>query len=70
MRQPIIFLICEVMQPTPADTICDPAAGTDGFLFTAYNYVLDRYERDLDADEKRALREELVEVDPENETVG
>ncbi len=49
--------MCEVMQPTPADTICDPAAGTGGFLCNAYQYVLDRFERDLDADQKRALRE-------------
>jgi len=59
--RPVIEAICEAMQPTPADTICDPAAGTGGFLCTAYQYVLDRNERDLDADEKRALRERLVE---------
>jgi len=23
----------DVMRPTPQDTICDPAAGTGGFLF-------------------------------------
>ena len=49
------------MQQTPADTICDPAAGTGGFLCNAYQYVLNRNERDLDADEKRTLREGLVE---------
>src|SRR5437763_170907 len=59
--RPVIEAMCEVMQPTPADTICDPAAGTGGFLCTAYQYVLDRNERDLDADEKRGLRESLVE---------
>ena len=59
--RPVIEAICEAMQPMPADTICDPAAGTGGFLCTAYQYVLDRNERDLDADEKRALRESLVE---------
>ena len=45
--------MCEVTQPTPADRICDPAAGTGGFLCNAYQYVLDRFERDLDRDEKR-----------------
>jgi len=50
------------MQPIPQDSICDPAAGTGGFLFTAYNYVLDNYERDLNRDQKRALREKLVEA--------
>lgn len=57
----VIRTMCEVMQPTPQDRICDPAAGTGGFLFTAYNYVLDKYGKDLNRDEKRALREELVE---------
>jgi type I restriction enzyme M protein len=57
----VIEAMCEVMQPTPADTICDPAAGTGGFLCNAYEYVVDRFERGLNVDEKRALREGLVE---------
>lgn len=60
--RPVIQAICEVMQPTPQDTICDPAAGTGGFLFNAYNYVLERFGSDLDRDEQRTLREELVEA--------
>ena len=39
----VIQTMVEVMQPTPSDSICDPAAGTGGFLFTAYNYVLDKF---------------------------
>src|SRR5436190_12517436 len=58
----VIRTMVEVMQPTPLDRICDPAAGTGGFLFTAYNFVLSQFGRDLDADEKRTLREELVEA--------
>ena len=57
----VIRTMVEVMQPTPQDRICDPAAGTGGFLFTTYNYVLDQFVKELDADEKKALREELVE---------
>jgi type I restriction enzyme M protein len=57
----VIRTMVEVMQPTPRDRICDPAAGTGGFLFNAYNYVLEKYEKELNRDEKRALREELVE---------
>lgn len=57
----VIGAMVDVMQPTPQDRICDPAAGTGGFLFTAYNYVLNKYVRELNAEEKRALREELVE---------
>ena len=60
--RPVIQTMCEVMQPTPDDRICDPAGGTGGFVVNAYNYVLGRFEKELNRDEKRALREELVEV--------
>ena len=59
--RPVIQTMCEVVQPRPQDRICDPAAGTGGFLCNAYQYVLNRYERDLDRDQKRKLREDLVE---------
>ncbi len=41
----VIRAMCEVMQPTPQDRICDPAACTGEFLFNAYQYVLDRFEK-------------------------
>ena len=53
--------MCEVMEPTPDDRVCDPAAGTGGFLCNAYEYVLDQYGRDPDRDELRALQTDLVE---------
>jgi type I restriction enzyme M protein len=59
--RPVIQAMCEVAHPTPQDSICDPAAGTGGFLCSAYQYVLDRFGADLDRDEKRALQEDLVE---------
>src|ERR1035441_1700549 len=59
--RPVIQTMCEVMQPTADDRICDPAAGTGGFLCNAYQYVLDKYEKDLDRDEKKSLKEDLVE---------
>ena len=49
------------MQPAPADRICDPAAGTGGFLCNAYRYVLDHHGERLDRDQLRALQEGLVE---------
>ncbi len=60
--RPVIQTMCEVEQPTPQDRICDPAAGTGGFLCAAYSHVLAKFEKQLDRDEKRALREELVEA--------
>jgi type I restriction enzyme M protein len=59
--RPVIQAMCDVSQPTPRDRICDPAAGTGGFLCNAYQHVLDHFGKDLDRDEKRALQEELVE---------
>lgn len=59
--RPVIQAICEVMQPTPADRICDPAAGTGGFLCNAYRHVLAHYGNTLDRDQLRALQEGLVE---------
>jgi type I restriction enzyme M protein len=37
----IIQLMVELMEPTPRDTICDPAAGTCGFLVAAGEYLRD-----------------------------
>ena len=31
--------IVDCVQPTAADTVCDPAAGTGGFLLAAFDYV-------------------------------
>ncbi len=59
--RPVIRAMVEVTQPTPEDRICDPAAGTGGFLCNAYQCVLDRFGADLDRDEKRKLQEDLVE---------
>ncbi|PBS13836.1 DNA methyltransferase [Lysobacteraceae bacterium NML93-0792] len=41
----IIKLMVEMMAPTPADTICDPACGTAGFLVAAAEY-LDTHHRE------------------------
>jgi type I restriction enzyme M protein len=59
--RPVIQAMCEVTRLVPQDTVCDPAAGTGGFLCNAYQYVLDRFAADLDRDQKRALQEDLVE---------
>ena len=48
--RPLIQAIVDVMQPQPGQTICDPAAGTGGFLLATYDYIrqhhpLDRAQR-------------------------
>jgi type I restriction enzyme M protein len=39
----IIQLMVEMTQPTPEDVICDPAAGTCGFLVAAGEYLRDNH---------------------------
>lgn len=36
-------LMVNLIQPTPDDSICDPACGTAGFLISAANYVRENY---------------------------
>ncbi|QNE05071.1 HsdM family class I SAM-dependent methyltransferase [Croceicoccus marinus] len=47
----IIDLIVRLMDPKPTDTVCDPAAGTAGFLMMAAEYVRREYP-EIWADEK------------------
>lgn len=37
-------MMVELIQPTPDDTICDPACGTAGFLVSASEYIRRHYE--------------------------
>ena len=37
--RPLIRAMVDVMRPAPGQTICDPAAGTGGFLLAAHDYV-------------------------------
>src|SRR6201990_347977 len=39
--RPLIRAIGEAFQPKPAETICDPACGTGGFLLAAHEYIAD-----------------------------
>ena len=40
----IIQMMVELVQPTPDDTICDPACGTAGFLVATAEYIRAHYE--------------------------
>ena len=40
----IIKMMVELLQPTPEDTICDPACGTGGFLVASAEYIRSHYE--------------------------
>lgn len=38
--RPLIAAMVDCIAPKSGETICDPACGTGGFLFAAYNYVV------------------------------
>ena len=39
----IIRMMVQMIDPKPTDRICDPAAGTAGFLVNAYQYILEKH---------------------------
>ena len=52
----LIAAMVDCIAPKPGETICDPACGTGGFLFTAHNYVV-HHNPNLTKEQKRALKE-------------
>ena len=43
----IIRMMVDLMQPTPEDSICDPAMGSAGFICMAAQYIKDHYKTEL-----------------------
>jgi type I restriction enzyme M protein len=52
--------IVDCVQPTADDTVCDPAAGTGGFLLAAYDFVVRHQGNKLDPDQRRHLAARFV----------
>lgn len=55
----IIQLMCEILEPTLEDTICDVTSGTSGFLVGAYQYIItqnssEKFQIDENGFEKRS----------------
>ena len=44
--RPLIKAMVDVMRPAPGQTICDPAAGTGGFLLAAHDYLKEHHTLD------------------------
>jgi type I restriction enzyme M protein len=57
--RPVIDAMVAAMQPGPDDTVCDPAAGTAGFLLAVHDYVVKHYPN-LNPDQMRHVKENLV----------
>ena len=55
----LITAIVEVMRPEPDTTICDPAAGTGGFLLRAHDYIIENNPR-LPRDQLDALKNDAL----------
>src|SRR3970040_1890215 len=58
--RPLIKAIVDVMRPQPKQTICDPAAGTGGFLLAAHDYIADPEHNTLDRDPWDHLRHQAL----------
>lgn len=58
MPRPLIKAIVDVMRPQPGQTICDPAAGTGGFLLAAHDYIATH--NTLDRDQWNHLRHQAL----------
>ncbi len=56
----LIKAIVDCVRPGPDDTVCDPAAGTGGFLLAAHDYVVHQHGKQLDPDQKKHLRKSFV----------
>ncbi|MFC0184516.1 N-6 DNA methylase [Pseudarcicella hirudinis] len=57
----IIKMMVDMMQPTPQDTICDPSAGTCGFLVASAEYIQEHYEERFitDSDFRKHFNEDM-----------
>lgn len=70
----IIKMMVELMQPTPDDVICDPSAGTSGFLVNAAEYLRENHKAAfLNEDFNRYFSTEMflgMEFDPTMIRIG
>lgn len=70
----IIRMMVDMVQPTPEDIVCDPAAGTCGFLVATSEYIREHFEQAIYKEETRKhFQEEMfmgMEFDPTMIRIG
>lgn len=49
----LIRAVVDVINPTPGETICDPACGTGGFILAAHDYIVGQNKNMTKADKKK-----------------
>ncbi len=54
----LINTMVKCVRPLPNKTICDPACGTGGFLLSAYDFISNPENYQLDREQKKFLKEE------------
>jgi type I restriction enzyme M protein len=57
----LIRAMVAVIQPRPGERVADPACGTGGFLLAAHEWVVEQHIKEMDADQKKFLRDEMVQ---------
>ncbi len=58
--RPLVRAMIACLRPKPGETVADPACGTGGFLLAAHEWIVDHHIAEMDADDKRFLRDEAV----------
>lgn len=66
--RPVVEFMVDALDPAEGELICDPAAGSGGFLIHAFEHVRERIARDVQ-DRKDAVRAEIeaLNLDPDEE---
>ena len=66
--RPIVDFMVGLLDPREGELICDPAAGSGGFLIRTFEHIRDRIAADVQAKKDRARTEiEARRLDPEEE---
>ncbi len=58
--RPLVRAMMACLRPMPGDKVADPACGTGGFLLAAHEWIVDHHIAQMDADDKRFLRDEAM----------
>ena len=58
--RPLVRAMMACLRPRPGEKVADPACGTGGFLLAAHEWIVDHHITEMDADDKRFLRDEAM----------